>query len=109
MKSAGGDFEKGVLGHEIAEQTDKQRNNRSNTNEGFQESHGNVGIPTENKILGMDRAPGGGLPKPIGKTKEGRDLITGTATYRFLTRTNTQTLKLNIVRNNIKKVDVIKK
>lgn len=85
-----------ILGHEIAEQTDKQRNDS-----GYNTAHYGSGFDAENKISGNMRMPGGTPATIVGNTASGTPILKGTDTRRYYQTSSGQTKTLEVkVRNN---------
>ena len=95
-----------VLGHEIAEQTEKQREQLSNSSTDFNKAHRGSGYKAENNISGNMRMQGGRKAKTIGKTAKGITLLTGKMEIPYY-QTSTSRLRVLVVkvrRNNVVKV-----
>lgn len=97
-----------AFGHEVAEQTQKQREGLPNSPEGFSKAHNGSGIKAENAISGNMRMPGGTNAPVVGTTPGGLPLLSGTSSVRYYNNSNgkTQTLNVSVDNNNVKKVKV---
>lgn len=96
-----------ILGHEVAEQTKKQRDNLPNTTEGFQIAHNGDGKKAEQAISGNLRMGESQLPTSV-KTPNGNPLLTGKKEVYYYnnSKNKNQTLQVEVKGNNIKSVKV---